>query len=149
MLKQRLADDLKTAMLAGDKPLVSVLRGLKTVVQYAEVADGVRTEGLSDEKIVGLFQKESKKRQDAAELYEKANETERQQNELYEKKIIDGYLPEQLDEGAINKLIDEVVQELGLVSGQTMGQTIGAVKAKSGGSADGAVIARLVKARLS
>ncbi|HSH55459.1 MAG TPA: GatB/YqeY domain-containing protein, partial [Candidatus Limnocylindrales bacterium] len=62
---------------------------------------------------------------------------------------IEAYLPEQLDEDAVRKLIDEVVAEQGEVTKQTMGATIAAVKAKAGGAADGAVVAKLVKEQIS
>ena len=149
MIKQQIDQDLKTAMLAGDKPLVSVLRGLKSAILYVEVAESKRDTGLSEEAIIALLQKESKKRQEAADMYEQGGNQERKAGELYEKDVIARYLPAAMDEDAINTIIDTVISEQGPVTAQTMGQTIGAVKAQAGGSAEGAVIARLVKARLS
>ena len=61
-IKEQLEIDIKTAMLAGEKTLVTTLRGLKSAILYAEVAAGSRDEGLSDDVVVGLLQKESKKR---------------------------------------------------------------------------------------
>lgn len=150
MLKQQLQDDVKAAMLAGDALRVETLRGLKSVILYAEVAAKKREgDGISDEEIVTLFAKESKKRTESAELYVKGGAQEKADKELAEKAIIDAYLPEQLSEADLAKLIDEVIAEQGAEGMQAMGRVIGAVKAKAGNSADGALVAKLVKERLS
>lgn len=150
MLKQQLQDDVKAAMLAGDALRVETLRGLKSVILYAEVAAKKREgDGISDEEIVTLFAKESKKRTESAELYVKGGAQEKADKELAEKAIIDAYLPEQLSEADLAKLIDEVIAEQGAEGVQAMGKVIGAVKAKAGNSADGALVAKLVKERLT
>ncbi len=150
MLKQQLQDDVKAAMLAGDALRVETLRGLKSVILYAEVAAKKREgDGISDEEIVTLFAKESKKRTESAELYVKGGAQEKADKELAEKAIIDAYLPEQLSEADLAKLIDEVIAEQGAEGMQAMGKVIGAVKAKTGNSADGALVAKLVKERLA
>jgi uncharacterized protein YqeY len=148
-LKEKLDADLKTAMLAGDKERTSVLRGLKSAVLYEEVAKGVRDSGLPDDQILPIFQKEAKKRQESADLYMQGGNQEKAGAELGEKKIIEEYLPAALGEDEIRKLIDEVVAENGPVSKETMGATIAGVKAKSGGAADGATVARLVRDRMA
>lgn len=150
MLKQQLQDDVKAAMLAGDALRVETLRGLKSAILYAEVAAKKREgDGISDEEIVTLFAKESKKRTESAELYVKGGAQEKADKELAEKAIIDAYLPEQLSEADLVKLIDEVIAEQGAEGMQAMGKVIGAVKAKAGNSADGALVAKLVKERLT
>ena len=149
MLKTQLDQDLKVALLAGDKTLAMTLRGLKSVILYAEVAKGSREQGLSDDEIVVLLTKEAKKRQESADLYQKGGNEEKANAELAEKKVIEKYLPEQMSEEDLRKIIDDVIAETNLTSVQDMGRLIGAVKAKAGASADGAVIARLVKERLS
>lgn len=148
MIKQQIEQDLKKAMLAGDKPLVSALRNLKSTILYAEVAAMKKESGLDDNEVIAIFQKESKKRQEAAELYQKGDAKERADNELFEKKVIDSYLPEQLSEEKINELIDAAIQEVGGAERKNMGQIIGYVKSKSGGAADGAQVAKLVQGRL-
>src|SRR6185369_11783185 len=98
MLKVRIDQDLKTALLAGDKTLATTLRGLKSAILYVEVAKGVRDEGLSDEEIVTLLAKEAKKRQESADLYVQGGSQERADAELAEKKAIEVYLPQQLSD---------------------------------------------------
>jgi len=148
MLKQQIEQDLKTALLSGDKERATTLRGLKSVILYAEVAKGIRESGLPDDEIIGLFAKEAKKRQESAELYEKGGSPERRDAELAEKAIIEAYLPKQMTADEIKAVIEDVITETGANSMQAMGQVIGAVKQKTSGAADGAVIAALVKERL-
>lgn len=146
MLEQRLEDDLKTAMLAGDAERVSTLRGLKSVLLNKKVADGTRDMAMSNDDVITLLSKEAKKRQESADLYTQGGRPELADKELSEKAIIDSYLPERLSEEAIGELVDQAISSLD--ADANMGQIIGQVKAKAGAGADGAVIAKLVKERL-
>jgi uncharacterized protein YqeY len=148
MLKQQLEQDLKKALLAGDKERAMTLRGLKSVILYAEVAKGVRDEGLGDDEITALFSKEAKKRQESADLYKKGGDDSRAAAELAEKAMIEAYLPEQLGDEELAAIIDGIITELGVSGSQAMGQVIGQVKQKTANKADGARIAQLVKQRL-
>ncbi len=148
MIKDQITQDLKQALLEGDKVKVTVLRGLKSVVGYAEVASGKRDSGLDDQEIITLFQKEAKKRQESADLYLKAGDQTRADQEIIEKRIIEVYLPAQLSEAEIATHVDAAIAELSVTDSKAMGQVIGAVKARTRGAADGAIIARLVKERL-
>jgi len=147
MLKARIDQDLKAALLAGDKVLATTLRGLKSVILYAEVAQGSRSEGLTDDEIIMLFSKEAKKRQESADLYKQGGDEERAAAELAEKKVVEAYLPTQLSEEELVSIIDDVIANLGVAGPSAMGQVIGAVKQKTAGQADGARIAQLVKER--
>lgn len=147
--KEKIDQDLKAALLSGDKERASVLRGIKSAVLYEEVAKGIREVGLPDDEVLRILNKEAKKRQESADLYIRGGNQEKADAELSEKKIIEEYLPEQLSEDDINKLIDEIVAENGPVTKETMGATIAAVKQKSAGAADGALTARLVRERIS
>lgn len=148
-LKEQIEKDLKSAMLSGDKTLVTTLRGLKSAILYAEVAEGSREQGLSDDKIVSLLQKESKKRQESADLYKQGNRPDREAAELVEKEVIAKYLPAQMTEEQIETLVEGIINEQAVSGMQAMGQVIGAVKAKAGASADGALVAKIVKEKLS
>lgn len=150
MIRQQLDDDLKAALLAKDVVKVDTLRGLKSVILYADVAAKKRdTGGIPDDEIMALLAKEAKKRQESAELYVKGGSQERADKELTEKAIIEGYLPAQISDDELAKIIDEVIAEQGAEGMQAMGKVIGAVKAKVGSSADGAKVAQMVKERLS
>ncbi|QQS17863.1 GatB/YqeY domain-containing protein [Candidatus Saccharibacteria bacterium] len=149
MIKQRLQDDVKAAMLAGDSLRLETLRGLKSAILYAEVATGKREDGLPDEEILNLFAKEAKKRQESADLYVQGGAQDKADKELAEKVIIEAYLPAQLSEAELMAVIEEILNEVKPTGLQQMGQVIGQVKSKVGNTADGSVIARIVKEKLS
>jgi len=148
-LRQQLDDDVKAAMLSGDALKVETLRGLKTVILYADVATKTRDSGgVDDDAVLALFAKEAKKRQESADLYVRGGSQERADKELAEKAIIEAYLPEQLGDEELSSLIDAAITDTKAEGVKDMGRVIGAVKAKAGNSADGAKIAKLVAERL-
>jgi uncharacterized protein YqeY len=147
-LKSQIDNDVKAALLSGDRFRTDVLRGLKAVILNEEVAKGKREEGLDDSTVQQLIAKEVKKRLDSATQYAEANRPELVEAEEAEAKIIEEYLPEQLSEDEIQKVVAETIATLGASGPQAMGQVIGAVKGKLGSTADGSVIARLVKEAL-
>ncbi len=147
-LEQQLEQDIKSALLSGDKTRATTLRGLKAVLLNVKVATGKRDSGLNDDEVLKVFTKESKQRQESADLYIQGGSQEKADAELAEKAIIDAYLPAQLSEDEIAKMVDEAITQTGANSPAQMGQVIGQVKAKAGASADGAVIARLAKEKL-
>ena len=146
--KQQIEQDLKKAMLSGDKALVSVLRGLKSSILNVEIAQGSREQGLSEDIVLDVLAKESKKRQESADLYAQAGDLDRQKAELSEKASIDIYLPAQMTDEELATIIDNVAQQAGGLSKQNMGQIIGKVKQQTAGKADGARIAKAVKERV-
>ncbi len=146
--QEQIERDLKAALISGDKKTAETLKVLKSALQYESMNSGSRDNGLSDEQAQKVLLSESKKRQEAAELYEKAGEQERAQSELAEKVIIQKYLPKQMSEAEIKTIVDEEVSKLPEPTIKDMGRVIGAVKAKAGAGADGAVVARIVKEAL-
>lgn len=135
-------------MLAGDKTLVTTLRGLKSAILYAEVAAGKKDSGISDDEIIALFGKEAKKRTESAELYKQGGNQVKADAELTEKAVIEKYLPAQISDDELRLIVDTVEQKLGGITKEQMGVAIGLVKATAGPSADGARIAAAVKGRL-
>jgi uncharacterized protein len=148
-LKVQLDNDIKAALLSGDRFVAAVLRDFKAVILNEEVAQKKRDEGLDDEAIEKLIAREVKKRQESAALYQQAGRAELAENEVAESAVLEKYLPEQLSEADIQAFIDEAIATTGAAGPAAMGQVIGAVKAKVGNSADGATIARLVKNSLT
>ncbi len=147
-IKDKIEQDIKQAMLGGDKTLTETLRGLKNAIVNVEIAKGQRESGISDPEVIEVLGKEAKKRQESADLYRRGGNEARATAELAEKSVIEKYLPAQLDEATVKEVVDSVVQELGASSIQQMGQVIGQVRERTKGQADGAVIARLVKEKL-
>jgi uncharacterized protein YqeY len=147
-LKSQIDNDVKAALLGGDRFRADVLRGLKAVILNEEVAQGKRDEGLDDAIIEQLIAREVKKRLDSVQQYTDAARPELAETEAAEAKILEAYLPEQLSEEEIKAAINETITTLGVSGPQAMGQVIGAVKSRLGNAADGATIARLVKEAL-
>ena len=145
MLKEQINADLKTAMLARNAFETTVLRGLKASILDEEVKLGKREEGLGNSEIETLVAREVKKRKEAASLLDE----ERAENELKEAEILSKYLPEMASEDEIRASVKAEIAEMGEVSIKQMGAIIGKMKAKFGNSADGAVLAKIVKEELS
>jgi uncharacterized protein YqeY len=148
-MQDEIERDIKTALLAGDKVKAETLRNIKSALLNEAISQDARDTGLSDEQVQKILARESKKRQEAADLYKQGGADDRASAELAEKTIIDAYLPEQMGEGQVAKIVNEEIAEAGQVSLQDMGRIIGAVKSRTAGSADGALIARIVKEKLS
>lgn len=145
-LKDQLNADIKTAMLSRDSMAVDVLKGLKTAIQYEEVAKGKREEGLNDTEIEQVLVREAKKRDESAALYDQGGNLDAAEKERTEKRVIEKYLPKQLSDEELDDIVASTLAEIGDTL-QT-GPAIGAVKARVGTSADGARVAAAVKKHL-
>jgi uncharacterized protein len=148
-LKEQIQNDLKAALLGGNRFEADVLRNLKAAILNEEVAQGKRDEGLSDAEIEKIVAREVKKRAESTKLYEDNGRPELAEVEKNESAVIEKYLPTQLSEDELRAMVQEIIAGMGEVSMQQMGQVIGAVKAKAGNTADGAWVARIVKEQLN
>jgi uncharacterized protein YqeY len=146
MLEQQLEADIKAALLSGDKEKALTLRTIKSALLSVKVNSGKRDAGLTDNEVIAIFAKESKKRQESADFYVQGGAQDRADKELSEKVVIDAYLPQQLSEAEVVAIVDAVIAAQ---PDAAMGAVIGAVRAKAGANADGALIARLVKEKLA
>ena len=147
-LKEQINNELKAALLGGNRFEGDTLRNLKAAILNEEVAMGKRDEGLDDTEIEGIIAREVKKRNESKALYDQNGRPELAEVEQNEIEVLAEYLPQQLTEDEIQAVIDEVVAELGATDMKAMGQVIGAVKARCGTAADGATVAKLVKTTL-
>lgn len=145
MLKEQINKDLKTAMLARNAFETTVIRGLKASILDEEVKLGKREEGLNDSEVETLVAREVKKRKEAASLLDE----ERAENELKEADILSKYLPEMASEDEIRAAIKVEISSMSDASIKQMGAIIGKMKAKFGNSADGAILAKIVKEELA
>lgn len=144
-LSQRIQDDIKAALLGGNRFEAGVLRNLKAAILNEEVALGKRDEGLDDATVEKIIAREVKKRHESIKLYEENGRPELAEEEKQEVQVLSTYLPKQLDENEIRAIATVVIEEMGNATPQMMGQVIGGVKAKAGTAADGATVARVVK----
>ncbi len=147
-LKEQIQNDMKTALLGGNRFKGDVLRNLKAAILDGEIAAGKRDTGLEDSEIEKIIAKEVKKRHESALIYEQNSREESANLEREEAEVLMQYLPAQLSEAEIKVVVDTEIEKLAAVDGKMMGQVIGAVKAKLGNTADGATIAKLVKQAL-
>ncbi len=149
-IKERIQGDIKAAMLSGDKQTTQALQGLKSAILYAEVESGQREEGLSEDAVQAVLTKELKKRQESIDLYRQGGNDNQAAAEQREKEIIESYLPKQLDTEELTALVDATIAKIDApISIKDMGKIITQVKQQTGATADGAVIAQLVKERIS
>ena len=148
-LKVRIADDTKAALLGGDRFVGEVLRGLKAAILNEEVAAGKRETGLTDEEVEKVIAREVKKRHESTRLYRDNGRNELAEPEEQEAAILAAYLPEQLGDDEIRRLVQTAITALGASGPQAMGQVIGAVKKEAGNAVDGARLASIVKEELA
>ena len=148
-LKQRIRDEMKAALLGGNRFLGDTLRNLNAAILDEEVKQNKRGDGLSDEAIEKVIAREIKKRRESAAIYRENDRVDLAEPEEKEMAILQAYLPEQMTEVELQQLINEKIVKLGVSDLRSMGKVVGAVKAAAGSKADGAVVAKLVKQALT
>lgn len=149
MLKQQLKDELKQAMLAKDTTTTSVLRMVISAISYAEISKGGAGYEATDEDVLAVIEKEAKQHKDSIEQFKSAGRDELIAKETEELAILTKYLPEQMGEDEVRKLVAEAVQQTGATSPADMGKVMGALMPKVKGKADGGLVSRLVKEALT
>ncbi|MGI6329104.1 MAG: GatB/YqeY domain-containing protein [Dethiobacteria bacterium] len=139
---QRLLDDQKRAMKAGEKLRLSVIRFLRSELKNAEIA---RKEPLNEVEAVAVVQRELKRRKEALLDYEKANRPALVEELQEEIKILSGYLPPQLSESEIKEMAVAAITELGVSSKKEMGKLMGYLMPRVKGKADGSLVKKVVE----
>ena len=145
-LKGQITDDVKSAMKAGDKDRLKVLRLITAAIKQVEVDQRIEVD---DAITLDILNKMVKQRRDSIDQYVKGNRQDLADVEQAEIEIIQAYLPEQLSEADLDKLIDEAIAATGAESIRDMGKVMGAIKTKAQGRADMGVVGARVKARLN
>jgi len=146
VLLDKINQELVEALKAHDETRVSTLRFLISGLKNARIAKGA---DLSDEEILAEIARDAKRHKESIDAYEKAERVELADKEKAELAILMSYLPVQLPETEISKIVDEVISETGAVTAGDIGRVMGAVMAKVKGQADGGVVSRIVKERLT
>jgi uncharacterized protein YqeY len=150
LIKAQLRADLTDAIRSQDEITVATIRLALAAIQKAEVA-GDTPVVLTDPQIVELLRGEAKRRAEAAELYEQGKRAELAERERAQAKVLDRYLPTEMDDAALDEIVAEEVaaaQAGGATGGKAMGQVIKAVRARAGAEASGGRVAAAVKAAL-
>ena len=147
-LKNKLQSDLNDAIKSRNTLVAETIRMVLAAITNEEVA-GKEKKELSDAEVITVLTREAKKRREAAEAFEQGGRADKAATERAEGEVIAGYLPEQLSEAEIKKLIEETISAVGASGPADMGKVMGALKAKVAGKADGAMVSSLVKAALN
>ena len=145
-LKQQLTDDMKTAMKAGEKDRLAVIRLINAAIKQKEVDERVE---MTDPLVLAVLEKMVKQRKDSISQYEAAAREDLAAIERYELGIIDAYLPAKLGEDEILAAIDKAMTETGAASAADIGKLMGVLKPALAGQADMGLVSKLVKQKLA
>ena len=147
-LVDRMQQDLTQAMKARDQVRVAALRMALAAVKEAAVA-GKEAKDLSDADVEQVLRTQVKRRDEAAEAFQAGGREEQAQRELDERAILSAYLPEELDDGPLEALVDEALAAGGFTEPSQMGPAMNAVMAAVAGRAEGKRVSAMVKAKLA
>jgi len=150
-LREKINEQLNTALKSKNKILVSTFRLILAAIKDRDIANrsNENKEEIKDVEIIKVLRKMKKQRQDSAELYKKGDRQELLDVEMSEIKIIDTFLPKQLNEDETKKICKEVIESLGASSMKDMGKIMGTLKSKYADSIDFSKVSTIVKGLLN
>ena len=143
-----LTDEIKTAMRAKDSLRLEALRAIKSAVMLEQTSSAAGTT-LSDEQEIKLVQKLVKQRKDSAQIFKDQNRLDLAEPEEAQAKIIAEFLPAQLSEEEITKIVGDIIAQTGAQGMKDMGKVMGMASKQMAGTADGKTISTIVKQLLS
>jgi len=149
MDKAKLQEELKQSMLAKDELRTSVLRLLLSAINYFEIQKGGAGYTATEEDVMSVVSSQAKQRRDSIEEYKKAERPELADKEQKELAILTTFLPEQMGEEEVTKIVEETISQTGAASIQDMGKVMGALNGKLKGKADMSLVSNLVRQKLS
>ena len=144
-LKERITDDMKSAMRAGEKERLGLIRMITAAIKQREVDERIV---LDDAQVLSVLEKMIKQRKESLVQFQAGNRPDLVDKESAEIALIQGYLPSQLTEAEIDALIGESIAATGAASVKDMGKVMGLIKAKAQGRADMAIVGAKIKAKL-
>lgn len=145
-LKQRITDDMKTAMKAGEKERLGTIRLINAAIKQKEVDERIEVD---DAQVLAILEKMVKQRKDSVTQYEAAGREELAAIERAEILVIEQYLPEKLSEAKILAAIEAAIAETGASGPADMGKLMGVLKPRLAGQADMGLVSKLIKAKLA
>ena len=144
-LKERIVEDMKTAMRSGEKDRLAVIRLIQAGIKQREVDERIV---LDDAQITSVLEKMIKQRKESIVAFEKGARADLVAKETAEIAILQPYLPAQMSEAELDALIAEAIASTGAASIKDMGKVMGVVKAKAAGKADMGAVGARIKAKL-
>lgn len=145
-LKTRITEDVKTAMKAGEKERVSLLRMLTAELKQREVVDQIE---LTDAAVIAAIEKMLKQRKDSEQQFRAAGRTELADKEASEIAGLMAYLPAQLSDAELDAILNGVIAETGAAGPKDMGKVMAAIKPKVAGKTDMGALSARIKAKLA
>lgn len=149
MNKQKFQEELRQSMLARDELKTSVLRMLLSAINYFEIQKGGAGYEATEEDILNVVQTQAKQRRDSIESFKQANRNELAEKEEKELQILGNYMPAQMEEEEITKLVKEAINEVNATTPQDMGKVMAALMPKVKGKADGNIVSGIVRKELT
>jgi uncharacterized protein YqeY len=144
-LKGQITEDMKSAMKAGEKDRLKVVRLILAAIKQVEVDKRIE---LDDAAVLSVLDKMVKQRRDSVEQFQKGNRNDLADIELAEIAVLEQYLPEQLSDAELDAMIDAAIASTGAESIRDMGKVMGQIKGQAAGAADMGAVGAKVKARL-
>ena len=145
-LKDRIQDDMKAAMRAGEKERLGTIRMILAGIKQREVDERIQ---LDDAQVLSVLEKMIKSRKESLVHFQSGGRQDLIDKETAEINLIQGYLPAQLSDAEIDALIADAIKSTGAATVKDMGKAMGAIKSKAQGKADMAVVGAKLKAKLS
>lgn len=147
-LKSKINQDFQVALKQKDQPKIDVLRLLKSAITNKEKSGDSKGK-LSDGEIIKIVSKEISQRSEAAKIYEDAEKKQAAEKEKQEKQILEEYMPEQISDQELEKIIDQVIEEAQASNMQDMGKVMSKVMIQVSGQADGKKVSQIVQKKLA
>ena len=145
-LKERITADMKDAMRSAAKERLGDIRMLQAAIKQREVDERIT---LDDAQVLAVIEKMIKQRKEAVTQFEAGGRTDLAAKETTEIELLQAYLPEQLSQADLEKLIAEAIRETGAASVKDMGKVMGLVKGRAAGRADMGAVGALIKSKLA
>lgn len=148
-LKQKISEDIKSAMKAGDALKKDTLRMLDSMIKNAEIEKMKKEVGLKDEEIIEVLARAIKQRRESAVQYEAGGRMDLAEKEKKETEILSAYMPEQLSEEEVRLAVKEIIANLGATSKAEIGKVMGVAMGKLKGRTDGNLVKKVAEEELS
>jgi uncharacterized protein len=144
-LKERITDDMKAAMRSGEKQRLGAIRMITSAIKQREVDERIT---LDDAQVLSVIEKMIKQRKESVAQFQAGNRPDLADKESAEIALLQSYMPEQLSDADLNKMISDAIAATGAAGIKDMGKVMGIIKGKAQGRADMAVVGAKIKAKL-
>jgi hypothetical protein len=145
-LKEKINEDMKSAMRSKDVALLATIRLILAAIKQKEVDERILVD---DSSVISIIEKMLKQRNDSIEAFKKANRTDLVDKEEFEVSVLKNYMPEQMNAEEVEKIIQEVIKKIGASSMKEMGPVMAQAKEILSGKANMAEVSKIIKAKLS